>query len=134
MDQVKIGIIGCGKFSTAQHLPNCRELESVQLWHCCDTTEAGRETARQFGTKKVTDDYRQVLADPEVDMVILAVPHELHLLFIEEALKAGKHVLCEKPMTMTMDESYRVLKSVKQHGVKLCVDFMRRFSPSMVDM
>ena len=134
VEQVKVGIIGCGKFSKAQHLPNCRDSESVQLWHCCDIAEGGRQLALEYGSEKITSDYRQVLADPEVEMVILAVPHNLHLQFIEESLQAGKHVFCEKPMTMTMEESYRVLRAVKKSGTKLCVDFMRRFSPAMVDM
>ena len=134
MDKIRAGVIGCGKFATAQHLPNCRNAENVELWHCSSRSEKGRKAAESFGAKRTTADYRELLNDPEVDMVILSVPHEMHLFYVEEALNAGKHVLCEKPMTMTMDEAYRVVKLVRQKGVKLCVDYNRRFSPSMIDM
>lgn len=134
MDKVRAGLIGCGKFATAQHLPNCEAAENIELWHCSSRSEAGRKAAEQFGAKKTTADYRDVLNDPEVDMVILSVPHELHLFFIEETIAAGKNVLCEKPMTMTMDEAYRVVRGVKEKGLKLCVDYNRRFSPAMIDM
>ena len=134
MKPIKVGIIGCGHFSTAQHMPNCRDLESLELWHCCDLSEERRQAAKQFGAQKTTADYKEVLADAEVDLVILAVPHDLHTFFIEETVKAKKHVLCEKPMTMAMDESYRVIKGVQDNNVKLCVDYNRRFSPAMIDL
>lgn len=77
---------------------------NVALWHCSSRSEKGRKVAERFGSKKVTADYREVLSEPEVDMVILAVPHEMHLFFIREVLNAGKNLLCEKPMTMTVAE------------------------------
>jgi predicted dehydrogenase len=67
-------------------------------------------------------------------MVILAVPHEAHMFFIQEVLNSGKHLFCEKPMTMTMPEAYEVIRLVKEKGVKLCVDYNRRFSPAMIDL
>ncbi len=134
MDKLKVGIIGCGKFAKGQHLPNCAAAGNLELWHCCDLTENGRKTAQSFGARKITADYRQLLNDPELDMVILAVPHEKHFFLLEETVNAGKHVLCEKPMVMTMDQAYKVIKAVRQNSVKLCVDYNRRFSPSMQDM
>lgn len=134
MEKVRAGVIGCGKFATTQHLPNCAATENVELWHCSSRSERGRKNAERFASKKITADYRDVLNDPEVEMVILAVPHEMHIFFIEETIKAGKNVLCEKPMTMTMDEAYRVIRGVRERGIKFCVDYNRRFSPSMTDM
>ena len=134
MDKVRAGVIGCGKFATAQHMPNIAAAPNVELWHCSSRSETGRANAAKSGARKITADYRDVLADPEVDMVVLAVPHEMHLFFLEAAIGAGKNVLCEKPMTMTMDEAYRVVRAVREKGVKLCVDYNRRFSPAMVDL
>jgi len=134
MAKAKAGLIGCGKFARNQHLPNCRKADNEELWHCSSRSESGRKTAEEFGAKKITADYRDVLADPEVDFVILSVPHDMHLFFIEETIRAGKNVLCEKPMTMTLDEAYRVIKAVREKGVKLCVDYNRRFSPAMIDL
>ena len=134
MDNVKVGIIGCGKFALAQHLPNCNAAENIELFHCSSCDEPGRKNAERFNPKKITADYREVLDDPAVDMVIVAVPHEWHKFYLEEAIKAGKHVFCEKPMTMTLNDAYDVIKLVRRNGVKLCVDYNRRFSPAMVDM
>jgi len=134
MSTIRVGLIGCGKFATAQHLPNCAALPAIELFHCSSRSKTGQANAERFGAKKTTADYRDVLSDPAVDMVILSVPHEHHLFFVEETIKAGKNVLCEKPMTMTMDEAYRVVRAVREKGVKLCVDYNRRFSPAMVDM
>ena len=133
-DRIRAGVIGCGKFAAAQHLPNCQAADNIELWHCSSRSEKGRGTAESFGAKKITADYKDVLRDPEVDMVILSVPHEMHMFFIEETLAAGKNVLCEKPMTMSMDEAYRVVRGVREKGLKFCVDYNRRFSPAMIDM
>jgi predicted dehydrogenase len=134
MDKVKVGIIGCGNFAKSQHLPNCVDADNIELWCCNVQSEEERKTAESFGPQKITSDYRELLNDPEVDMVILAVPHGVHAFFIEETIKAGKNLLCEKPMAMSMDESYRIIKGVREKGLKLCVDYNRRFSPSMIDM
>jgi len=134
MKKVKVGLIGCGKFAEAEHLPNCREAENVELYYCSSRSRTGQERAKRYGATKITANYKDVLSDPEVDMVILSVPHEMHMFYIEETLNAGKNLLCEKPMTMTMEEAYKVLRLAKEKGVKVCVDYNRRFSPAMVDL
>jgi predicted dehydrogenase len=134
MKKVQVGVIGCGKFALGQSLPNCVAAENIELYHCSSIDEPGRKGAERFNPKKITADYRDVLDDPDVSMVIVAVPHEWHKFYLEETIKAGKHVFCEKPMTMTMADAYDVIKLVRQHGVKLCVDYNRRFSPAMIDL
>ncbi|MCM8757227.1 MAG: Gfo/Idh/MocA family oxidoreductase [Candidatus Omnitrophica bacterium] len=134
MARVRVGIIGCGKFAQAQHLPNCARAANVELYCCSSRSESGRKAAEEYGASKITSDYRELLRDPSVDLVILSVPHQLHQFFIQETIQAGKHLLCEKPMTMTLAEAYQVIKSVRKKGVKLCVDYNRRFSPAMVDL
>ena len=134
MEQIRAGVIGCGKFAEAQHLPNIAASDNIALRHCSSRSESGRAVAERFGSTETSADYRELLADPEVDMVILSVPHEMHMFFIREVLSGGKHLLCEKPMTMTNAESYEVVRLVREQGVRLCVDYNRRFSPSMVDL
>jgi len=134
MQIARAGIIGCGKFAQAQHLPNIAASERVELWHASSRSESGQAAARQFGARKVSADYHEVLSDPEVDFVILSVPHELHMFYIDEVLGAGKHLLCEKPMTMTMEQSYEVIRLARENSVKVCVDYNRRFSPAVVDL
>lgn len=134
MEKIRVGIIGCGKFAQAQHLPNCLKAENIELYYCSSRSQAGRKAAETFGAKKISSDYHDLLTDPGVEMVILSVPHQMHQFFIQETLKAGKHLLCEKPMTMTLSEAYQVIRLVQEKGVKLCVDYNRRFSPAMVDL
>ncbi len=134
MGKIRAAVIGCGKFAEAQHLPNCEWSDRVELYFCSSRSEKGRKTAERFGSEKITADYRDILKDPKVDMVILSVPHEQHMFYIKETLNAGKNVLCEKPMTMTVEEAYDVIKLVKTKGVRLCVDYNRRCSPAMLDM
>lgn len=134
MKKARAGLIGCGKFALAQHLPNCQAAESVELYHCSSRSQTGRNRAKEYGAVKITADYKDVLNDPDVDFVILSVPHEMHMFFIEETLNAGKNLLCEKPMTMTMEEAYTVLRLAKDKNLKVCVDYNRRFSPAMVDL
>lgn len=134
MSKARAGIIGCGKFAQAQHLPNIAASERVELWHASSRSQAGQDAARQFGAHRVSADYRELLGDPEVDFVILSVPHEMHMFYIREVLEASKHLLCEKPMTMTMEESYEVIRLARHSGVKVCVDYNRRFSPAVVDL
>ncbi len=134
MKQVKVGVIGCGNFARLQHLPNCQQAENVELYHCSSRSQKGRDLATSFGSKKVSADYKDVLNDPEVEMVILSVPHDMHMFYINETLKAGKNLFCEKPMVMTMEQAYDVIDLTRKNKVKLCVDYNRRFSPSMIDM
>ena len=134
MKKAKVGLIGCGKFAEAEHLPNCQAAENIELYHCSSRSQTGRDRAQRYQAVKVSADYKEVLNDPDVDMVILSVPHEMHMFFIEETLNAGKNLFCEKPMTMTMEEAYSVLRLAKDNRIKVCVDYNRRFAPAMVDL
>ncbi len=104
----------------------------VRLKWACDVQKDKAQTAaRSFGVPEVTDDFMQIVNDPEVDMIKIATTHEAHLPIIEAAAKAGKHIFCEKPMAMRDDEAYRIIRAVRTHGVKLCVDLNRRLSPAL---
>jgi len=127
-----VAVIGCGAFARHQHLPNIKRSDKLELVACCSRSEENRRYAEEnFSPHWTTAEVADVLQSEEIDLVVLSVPHDMHLEMILRAVDAGKHVLCEKPMTMTMDESYAVVKAVKHAGVKLCVDYNRRFAPSM---
>lgn len=125
--------IGCGKFAWSQDFPNMAKHPDVTLKWACDVHRTGAErAAEKFGIPKVTDDFMEVVNDPEVDLVKIATTHEVHLPIITAAAKAGKHIFCEKPMAMHDDEAYKIIREVRRGGVKLCVDLNRRMAPSMI--
>ena len=124
--------IGCGKFAHAQDLPNFTAHEGIDLkWACDSRIESAQAAAEKFGIRKVTSDFMDVINDPEVDFIKIATSHEVHLPIIEAAAKAGKHVFCEKPMAMDKEDAWRIIKAVRESGIKLCVDLNRRMSPAM---
>lgn len=102
MKQVSIGVIGSG-FAARLHGNAFRLVGGgidIRLRVCSDLREeAARQLAQEYGYETFTTDYRRVLQDPEVDVVILCTPPSLHAGMVEEVLLAGKHVICEKPLT-----------------------------------
>lgn len=92
-----------------------------------------RALAERFGLS-LTDSYRQVLADRAIDAVVLATPHSQHDGEIIAAAKAGKHVFCEKPFTLTRGDAQTAIAACQAAGVTLHVGFNRRYAPAYVDM
>lgn len=89
--------------------------------------------AERFGLA-LTTSYADVLTDPGIDAVVLATPHSQHAAEIVAAAKAGKHVFCEKPFTLTVDDARLAIAACKAAGVTLDVGFNRRHAPAYVDM
>ena len=124
--------IGCGKFAWSQDLPNMTGHPDVRLkWVCDIKLEQARKTAEHFRVPHATDDFMEIVGDPEVDFIKIATSHEAHLPIIEAAAKAGKHIFCEKPMAMSDREAWRIMRAVRRNGVKLCVDLNRRMAPAI---
>jgi predicted dehydrogenase len=90
--------------------------------------------ARQFQAVKATTDYREVLGDADVDLVLIATRHDLHARMALEALRAGKHVFVEKPLALTPDELAEIEAFYEKHpdGPVLMTGFNRRFSPAIL--
>jgi predicted dehydrogenase len=89
--------------------------------------------AERFGLR-LSASYTQVLADPAIDVVVLATPHSQHAAEIVAAAKAGKHVFCEKPFTLTRTDAETAIAACQAAGVTLHVGFNRRYAPAYVDM
>jgi predicted dehydrogenase/NADPH:quinone reductase-like Zn-dependent oxidoreductase len=132
-EKAVVGIIGAGNFAKMTLVPALSKT-TARLAYVADLNgAAAAHLARKFGIEKATSDYKVVLADPEVNAVILAVGHNLHARFLVEALKAGKHVLVEKPLAMNGEEVRQVMEAVVQFpGRQIMVGFNRRFSPHAV--
>ena len=92
-----------------------------------------RALADRFGLA-LTASYADVLADPNVDAVVLATPHSQHCADIVAAAKAGKHIFCEKPFTLTRKDGETAIAACRSAGVTLHVGFNRRYAPAYVDM
>ena len=133
MDIVRWGLIGAGDIArkrvapALRHLPNC-ELISISR----SKAELAAEFAAEFGAKKWFADWRGLIADPEIDAVYIATPVFLHAEQTIAAAKAGKHVLCEKPMTLSVAECDRMITACEGSNVKLGIAYYRRFYPAVI--
>ncbi len=127
-----IGLIGCGAFAESQDLPNFTKHPQLNLKWCCDSNiKRAKEMAQKFSVPNVTDNFHDVINDPEVDLIKISTSHEVHLQIISAAAEKGIHVFCEKPMALDETEAYHIIEAVHKNGIKLCVDLNRRMAPSM---
>jgi D-xylose 1-dehydrogenase (NADP+, D-xylono-1,5-lactone-forming) len=85
--------------------------------------------AREYGIERALGSYEALLADPDVDAVYISLPNSLHIEWTIKALKAGKHVLCEKPLTRRPEEAKRAFEAAEREGVLLMEGFMYRHNP-----
>lgn len=127
-----VGQIGCGAFAWGQDFPNFAANPNTEIkWACDISEEAAKKAAANFSIPNATTKVEDVINDLEVDLIKVCTSHEAHLPIIEAAAAKGKHIFCEKPMAMDQVEGIKIVKAVKNGGVKLCVDLNRRMSPSM---
>jgi predicted dehydrogenase len=119
---ITIGVIGCGYWGP-NLIRNFAENERAQLRWICDTDERRLNAiGRRFPAARTAADYQRLLADPELDAVVIATPVATHYRFAKDALLAGKHVLIEKPFTTSSREARELVELAKRHGLTLMVD------------
>ena len=132
MKKLKVGIIGCGGIATSKHMPGLAAIPEAEMVAFCDIIEEKAvKSAEKFGTKnaKVYTDYKQLLADPKIDVVHVCTPNRSHSFISIDAMRAGKHVMCEKPMAKTAAEAREMVKVAKETGMKLTVGYQNRNRP-----
>ncbi len=128
MSQIKIGVIGAGSISSV-HLDAYENNSEVEVFAICDLNESrAKEKAEKYKAAKVYTDYKEMLNDPEIEAVSVCTWNNMHAEISIAALQAGKHVLCEKPLSKTVEEALRVEEAVKQTGKILQVGFVRRYA------
>jgi UDP-N-acetylglucosamine 3-dehydrogenase len=126
---VRYGIIGCGAIAQRRHIPECIANPDSKLAALADpVAERVNELATKFGCKAYTD-YKEMLKDPNLDAIIVAGPNSLHAQQTIEALQAGKHVLCEKPMATTREDAKAMLDASKKAGKFLMIGLNQRLMP-----
>ncbi len=145
--RIGIAVIGAGDFAQSVHLPNIKQLSDLFDLKAVVSSRGHNAVAvaKQFGAGYATTDYDQILSDSEIDAVIISTRHHLHAQQVIKALKAGKHVYCEKPLMLTREELDAIL-DVYGYSIQdfesgeypsplnlypiLTVGYNRRFSPA----
>ncbi|MGH9943275.1 MAG: Gfo/Idh/MocA family protein, partial [Pyrinomonadaceae bacterium] len=119
---ITVGVIGCGYWGP-NLIRNFVEHEAAQVRWICDM-DAKRLAAigRRYPAARATMDHHEMLADAELDAVVIATPVSTHYPFAKAALAAGKHVLIEKPLTAKSQEAAELLAVAEQRGLTLMVD------------
>ena len=127
---LKVALIGAGNLARWAHLPSLSKIPNVSLHAVCSTSGArGNTYARRFGASYFCSDYKQILDDPQIDVVMVLSRNQHHFSQAHEALMAGKHVFVEKPMALTEAECRELYNAVVASGNQLTVGFNRRFAP-----
>ncbi len=131
-DKVRVGIIGCGGISNGKHMPALKALDNVEMVAFCDIVEdRAVAAAKKFGVESAyyCTDYRKLLEDKTIDVVHVLTPNRAHSLVTVDALEAGKHVMCEKPMAINSAEAKKMLDAAQRCGKKLTIGYQNRHRP-----
>jgi len=125
---LKVGIVGCG-FMGGTHAEAYRQIEGVTLAGFVDTSEERREEMAQKHAARGFETLEQLLDAVDPDIVDVCVPTNLNVRFVEEAAKAGKAVLVEKPIALNLEDADRIISIAKEKGIKIMVAHVLRFWP-----
>lgn len=127
-----VGVLGAHAWAEKAHLPGYAAYERARLVAICDIVpERARAMAEKFGIEKVYSDPRELLADPEIEMVDICTPTDTHLPLSYAVIEAGKHVLCEKPLAREAKDAFAVAKAAEAKGVRTKLGFTFRYSPAI---
>lgn len=131
---LRLALIGAGNLARWEHLPNLKKISGVTLHAVQSASGArGKSYAERFGASYSTSGYEEILADSEIDVVLIATRHQYHFEQALAALRAGKHVFLEKPMALTEHECVELNRAVVETGKQLTVGFNRRFAPFYIE-
>jgi predicted dehydrogenase/threonine dehydrogenase-like Zn-dependent dehydrogenase len=123
-----IGIIGAGNFTASTMLPALKKANATLVSIASSGGVTSTALAKKYSIAKSTTDYKKVIADKDVDLVMITTPHNLHASLVREALKNKKHVFVEKPLALNTEELNKIIDAY-DGSVTLTVGFNRRFSP-----
>jgi predicted dehydrogenase len=130
--RLRVGVLGAGQIAQAAHFESCTKAANADLFAICDVADDLRERmAITHGAGKTYNDYDRMLADPDLDAVIIATADAFHVPAALRALAAGKHVLCEKPVGVTVEECVELKAAVEKSGKILQVGHMKRFDAGL---
>ena len=132
MDKIRVGFIGCGG-NASGHIGRILEIPETEVVALCDVSETSLERVREryaaVESLPVFRDYKDMLAQVEMDAVEISTPHTLHFDQIMDSLDRGLHVLTEKPMVCTVDHAQQVIARAEETGKVLMVSYQRHLAP-----
>lgn len=124
-----VGVIGAGNFTKMNMMPAIAGLKANLKYIASASGVSGTIVAKKYGFTHSTTDYRQILTDPEVKLVIITTRHNQHADQVVETLNEGKHVFVEKPLALNASEIERIVQAQQKSSKTITVGYNRRFSP-----
>lgn len=129
---MKVAVIGCGNIANTAHIPAYIKNPEAEIAYFCDILpERAAAAVETYGCGKAITDYKDALADPQVEAVSVCTPNHVHAIIAIDALRAGKHVLCEKPAARTYAEALEMQRVQHETGKILNIGVVNRFNDSV---
>jgi len=128
--RIGIGLIGCGSIALESHIPAITQITSSKLLAVTDADPSRARAAKEkSGSVRVYEDYEHLLQNQDIDAVDICTPTKYHCEIAVAAANSGKHVLCEKPIALTLKEADQMIAACTKNDVKLMIAHSRRFIP-----
>ncbi len=132
-DKLRFGLIGCGRIAP-RHLQSLHAIEQAHLVAVADVIASRAERLAKENYAEAYTDYRRLLERRDIDVINICTPSGMHAQMAIDALQAGKHVICEKPMALTLADADRMIATAQATGKKLCIVLQNRYNPPMLDL
>ena len=130
----RVAVVGCGMLDQSVHLPNIKNNPRLHLAVTCDVDAATAEKCRdKFGAERAESDWRKVVDAEDIDLIVLATHTNVRGDLIIPALRAGKPVYTEKPLSASRHEMVEIVRTARETGVPVCVGHNRRSSPAVLE-
>lgn len=127
-DRITVGVVGAGAVAQVAHLPMLARMEGVAVTAICDNdTSKARSLADRFSVPNVFDDIEDLLTSARPDAVVICTPNHLHEIHVKTALSAGAHVLCERPIALSVDGVRQVISAQQRAGRIVMAGFNYRY-------
>lgn len=131
--KIRVGVIGTGRIGRLHIGHLAQDIPEADLVALCSLDRSSMDSlTKQFNVPQTTEDYTELLADPQIDAVLITSATNTHVEISQAAAKSGKHIFCEKPIALDLKEIDETLAIVEKTGVKFQVGFQRRFDTSFM--